>query len=82
MIAPLLLEPQAFIIDEEEDSLGVLLTLHVNQKDMGTVIGHDGETIKAIKILTRIFGNRRSKRISIRVVEPDGKPYKHLAPTA
>lgn len=54
------------------DEMGVLLTLKVNPKDMGRVIGRAGSTIKAIRALTRLVGLRHNARVNLKLAEPEG----------
>jgi predicted RNA-binding protein YlqC (UPF0109 family) len=60
------------VIDGKIDELGVLLTVHVSERDMGKLIGKGGQTVKALRTLLRIIGGNAKQRINIRIVEPDG----------
>ena len=68
LITPLLIEPQALVITQSEDDMGVLLSVNVSKKDMGRIIGKSGEAIKSIRVLTRIAGT--PNRVSVKVLEP------------
>ena len=54
------------------DEMGVLITLKVNQKDMGTVVGRSGNTAKAIRTLLRVVGMKNNARVNLKILEPDG----------
>ena len=54
------------------DERGVLLTLAVNQKDMGLVIGRQGATAKSIRTLLRIVGIKNDARVNLKIEEPAG----------
>ncbi|QQR82677.1 KH domain-containing protein [Candidatus Campbellbacteria bacterium] len=54
------------------DEMGVLITLKVNQKDMGTVVGRSGNTAKAIRTLLRVVGMRNNARVNLKILEPEG----------
>ncbi|OGE82693.1 MAG: hypothetical protein A3B23_03265 [Candidatus Colwellbacteria bacterium RIFCSPLOWO2_01_FULL_48_10] len=54
------------------DEMGVLLTLKVNAKDMGQVVGREGNTAKAIRSLLRIVGIKHNARINLKIDEPEG----------
>ena len=54
------------------DELGVLLTVKVDQKDMGLLIGRSGSTAKAIRTLARIVGMRNNARVNLKIEEPEG----------
>jgi uncharacterized protein len=52
--------------------MGVLLSLKVNPKDMGLVVGRQGSTAKAIRSLLRIVGVRNNARVNLKIEEPEG----------
>ena len=63
---------QAVKINRTVDEMGVLLTLVVDQADMGKVIGRDGNTAKAIRTLLRVVGMKHNARINLKINEPEG----------
>ena len=52
--------------------MGVLLTLSVNQADMGKIIGRSGNTAKAIRTLLRVVGMKNNARVNLKINEPAG----------
>jgi len=54
------------------DERGVLITLHINPEDMGYVIGRQGQTARAIRILLKIVGAKRNARVNLKIYEPEG----------
>ena len=54
------------------DEMGVLITLHLNQEDMGQVIGRMGQTAKAVRTLLRVVGAKRKARVNLKIYEPEG----------
>ena len=64
--------PHDVIIERTVDEMGVLITLQVNPKDMGYVIGKAGSTAKAIRTLLRIVGARNNARVNLKILEPEG----------
>lgn len=54
------------------DEMGVLITLYINQKDMGQVIGRQGQTAKAIRTLLRVVGAKHKARVNLKIYEPEG----------
>ena len=64
--------PDEVKVDRKVDERGVLLTLHVNQQDMGYIVGRGGTTAKAIRTLLRIVGIRNNARVNLKVEEPEG----------
>jgi len=59
-------------VDRTVDEMGVLLTLSVGQEDMGKIIGRQGNTAKAIRILLRVVGMKNNARVNLKINEPDG----------
>jgi uncharacterized protein len=64
--------PDAVKVTRTVDELGVLLTVKVDQKDMGLLIGRSGSTAKAIRTLARIVGMRNNARVNLKIEEPEG----------
>jgi len=64
--------PHDVVIDRTVDEMGVLLTLGVNQNDMGKIIGRSGNTAKAIRTLLRVVGMKHNARVNLKINEPDG----------
>ena len=62
--------PEAIVITETTDDLGVLLTLALHKDDMGRVIGKEGETAKAIRRLLKAHGHARKQNLSMKILEP------------
>jgi len=58
------------------DEMGVLLTLKVNPKDMGRIIGRQGSVVRAIRSLTRLVGLRNNARVNLKIEEPEGSSRK------
>lgn len=64
--------PDDIKIDRIIDEKGVLITLNVNAKDMGMVIGRQGSTAKAIRTLLRVVGAKSDARVNLKINEPEG----------
>jgi len=54
------------------DERGVLITLHINQEDMGYVIGRKGQTARALRTLLKIVGAQNDARVNLKIFEPEG----------
>ncbi|HEX8947003.1 MAG TPA: KH domain-containing protein [Candidatus Paceibacterota bacterium] len=54
------------------DEMGVLLTLTVHPDDMGKIIGKDGATANALRILLRVVGMKNNARVNLKINEPVG----------
>jgi|688.fasta_scaffold02661_12 predicted RNA-binding protein YlqC (UPF0109 family) len=64
--------PEDIKIDRHIDEQGVLLSIIVNPKDMGIVIGRGGSMVDAIKTIMRAVGKAKKMNIRIQFLEPDG----------
>ncbi len=73
--------PDDVQVDRKVDEMGVLLSLKVNQQDMGQVVGRQGSTAKAIRALLRIVGMKNNARVNLKIEEPEGKVAPAPAPT-
>ncbi len=65
-------KPDAVEVKRSVDEMGVLLELKVDPEDMGKVIGKDGQTAKAVRILLRIIGAKNDARVNMKIIEPEG----------
>lgn len=54
------------------DEMGTLVSLHVNAEDMGTIIGKEGRTAKALRTLLRVLGAKNNARVNLKIIEPEG----------
>ena len=63
-------DPDQLVIEPTIDDLGVLLTVSVSDRDMGKLIGKNGQTVKALRTLLRIIGGAKSQRINMKILEP------------
>ncbi|OGJ53979.1 hypothetical protein A3D11_04470 [Candidatus Peribacteria bacterium RIFCSPHIGHO2_02_FULL_49_16] len=57
-------------IEATQDSLGILLTVRVSDRDMGKLIGKSGQTVKALRTLVRVIGGNEKQRINLKILEP------------
>jgi len=58
-------------IEASQDSLGILLTVRVSDRDMGKLIGKGGQTVKALRTLLRVIGGNEKQRINLKILEPE-----------
>ena len=70
VVKSLVTYPDDVKIERKVDEMGVLLTLKVNQADVGQVIGKEGATAKAIRSLMRIIGLKNRSRINLKIEAP------------
>jgi len=64
--------PDAVKTNRTIDERGVLITLDVDPKDMGMVIGREGATAKAVRTLLRVVGAKNNARVNLKINEPEG----------
>jgi predicted RNA-binding protein YlqC (UPF0109 family) len=64
--------PDAVSTERTVDEMGVLITLSVDQNDLGQVIGRQGQTAKAIRTLLRVVGAKNQARVNLKINEPEG----------
>lgn len=72
VIKALVATPEKIKIVRSVDEMGVLLTLEVAATDMGTIIGRQGNTAKAIRTLLRVVGMKNNSRVNLKINEPEG----------
>lgn len=72
IVREIVTEPNDVEVTRQVDEMGVLLSVKVNPKDMGLLIGRQGSTAKAIRTLARIIGMRNNARVNLRIEEPEG----------
>ena len=63
--------PDAVTTERTVDEMGVLITLKVDQSDLGQVIGRQGQTAKSIRTLLRVVGAKNQARVNLKIYEPD-----------
>lgn len=69
--------PEDVKTERTVDERGVLITLHINQEDMGYVIGRQGQTARALRILLKIVGAKENARVNLKVYEPENARMAH-----
>lgn len=72
LVKSLVDHPEDVKVERKVDEMGVLLSLRVNQADMGHVVGRQGGTAKAIRSLLRIVGIKNNARVNLKIEEPPG----------
>ena len=72
VVKSLVNHPDDVTTDRKVDEHGVLITLHVNPEDMGYVIGKEGKTAQALRILLRTVGAKMNLKVHLRIYEPEG----------
>lgn len=68
--------PEEVHITSSTDEMGVLFELRVAKTDMGSLIGKQGATIQAVRMIVKIIGMKNGMRVSLRLQEPDGSSHR------
>lgn len=63
-------KPELVEVNRKVDEMGVLLTVSLDEKDAGAVIGKDGSIIQAIRKIMKIVGIKNSARINVKLDVP------------
>ncbi len=63
-------KPEKVVIERKVDEMGVLLTVRLDNKDAGALIGRGGETIVAIRRIMKLVGVKANARINIKLDVP------------
>ena len=64
-------DSSAVIVKRKVDDLGVFITVSVSKNDMGKLIGKNGQTVDALRVLLRVIGAKENNRVNLKVVEPE-----------
>ena len=62
-------EPDAVEVVENSDGKNVRIEVRVADTDMGRVIGREGRTVKAIRSILFIAGQKHNRRFQLDLVE-------------
>ena len=61
-------KPDAVWVEVEDEGDETVLTLGVDQDDMGRVIGRDGRIANAIRSLLRVMATRDGRHVELEIV--------------
>lgn len=61
-------KPDAVWVEVDEDGDETVLTLGVDEDDMGRVIGRDGRIANAIRSLLRVMATRDGRHVELEIV--------------
>ncbi len=61
-------DPDAVWVEVDDEGDETVLTLGVDQEDMGRVIGRDGRIANAIRSLLRVMATRDGRHVELEIV--------------
>ena len=61
--------PEDVRVEEEQEDRQVSLKLHVDEDDMGKVIGRQGRIAKEIRTVIRSYAQRTGVKVSVDIVD-------------
>ncbi|MBA2265976.1 MAG: KH domain-containing protein [Chloroflexi bacterium] len=61
-------KPDAVWVEVDEDADETVLTLGVDQEDMGRVIGRDGRIANAIRSLLKVMATKDGRHVELEIV--------------
>lgn len=61
-------KPDAVWVEVDDDADETVLTLRVDQEDMGRVIGRDGRIANALRSLLRVMATRDGRHVELEIV--------------
>lgn len=70
IIQAIVAKPEKVVIERKVDEMGVLLSVRLDDKDAGALIGRGGETIAAIRRIMKLVGVKANARINIKLDVP------------
>ncbi|TSC96165.1 MAG: hypothetical protein Athens101410_95 [Parcubacteria group bacterium Athens1014_10] len=72
IVKNLVSHPEDVSTERTVDEMGVLITLKINQEDMGQIIGRQGQNARALRTLVKIVGAKNNARVNLKIYEPEG----------
>ncbi len=70
VVKSIVAKPEEVKIKRTVDEMGVLLTLNVAQEDVSKVIGREGQTARALRLLLKIVGFSQKVRANLKIDAP------------
>lgn len=61
--------PEDVRVEEQQQDRQVTLSLHVDEDDMGKVIGRQGRIAKAMRTVVKAAATRENKKVSVDIIE-------------
>ncbi len=69
IVSSIVEQPDAVVINEEEDNGVVTLLINVAPEDMGKVIGKEGKVIRSIRNIMKVKAMKHNIRINVSLAD-------------
>jgi predicted RNA-binding protein YlqC (UPF0109 family) len=69
IVSSIVEQPDAVVIDEQDDNGVITLSITVDPSDMGKVIGKEGKVIRSIRNIMKVKAMKHNVRISVALAE-------------
>ena len=71
IVSSIVENPDAVMIEEQDDNGVITLLISVANEDMGKVIGKEGKVIRSIRNIMKVKAMKHNVRISVSLAEQD-----------
>ncbi len=71
LIKMLVNNPKKVKVERTVNERGVLLTIHADPEDLGSLVGKQGRNISAIRHLVRTIGLKNNSFVSVKLIQPE-----------
>lgn len=71
IVSSIVQEPDAVVIDEENDNGNISLMIHVAPGDMGKIIGKEGKVIRSIRNIMKVKAMKHNLYINIALADQE-----------
>ena len=60
--------PENITIEEKETDTSITFSVHVDEKDMGKIIGKQGKNAQAIRTIMKAAGSKTDKKVIVDII--------------
>ena len=71
LIKMLVNNPKKVKVERTVNERGVLLTVHADPEDLGSLVGKQGRNIDSIRHLVRMIGLKNKAFVSVKLIQPE-----------
>jgi uncharacterized protein len=69
LLSQIVTHPEEVVVDEVEDADKTTLTIHVNEEDIGKVIGKQGRIIRSLRDLIKLIAAKHNTYVDVVLAE-------------